>query len=337
MNVGFRVDSSKKIGGGHFYRSINFAEFLKKKNKIFFLSKKLSITQIKLLKKKDFIFKKISEKKNDLDNIKKFIFDYKIDYLIIDNYKISTSTKKKIKPLVKKLIVVDDRISISHFSDVLINSNYLNKSDLIRIQRNNKETKKFLGPECNFNFFSNNIHKPKKKIKSIFIFFGMIDGENYTNKILNLIKNIKDIKIIVVIGIFNKNKEKIFQTFKNFKNIKFYENLKTKQMIIKLSQSDFSIGSGGVNLIEKISIGLPSLVVSKIKNQQNGLKNLKRKKLIIHKNLSNLSEEFFINLLKVKKYNLISEIQKNCYNESLRLKKKKKIFITEFKKIFSYN
>ena len=36
MNIAFVVDSSKKIGGGHFYRSINFAEFLKKKNKIFF-------------------------------------------------------------------------------------------------------------------------------------------------------------------------------------------------------------------------------------------------------------------------------------------------------------
>ena len=63
MNVGFRVDSSKKIGGGHFYRSINFAEFLKKKNKIFFLSKKLSITQIKLLKKKILFLKKFQKKK----------------------------------------------------------------------------------------------------------------------------------------------------------------------------------------------------------------------------------------------------------------------------------
>ncbi len=56
MNVGFRVDSSKKIGGGHFYRSINFAEFLKKKNKIFFFSKKTIYYTNKIIKKKRFYF-----------------------------------------------------------------------------------------------------------------------------------------------------------------------------------------------------------------------------------------------------------------------------------------
>ena len=36
MNIAFRVDSSNKIGGGHFYRCLRFAEQLKRKNKIFF-------------------------------------------------------------------------------------------------------------------------------------------------------------------------------------------------------------------------------------------------------------------------------------------------------------
>ena len=36
MNIAFRVDSSNKIGGGHFYRCLRFAEQLRRKNKIFF-------------------------------------------------------------------------------------------------------------------------------------------------------------------------------------------------------------------------------------------------------------------------------------------------------------
>tara|TARA_B100001057_G_scaffold242625_1_gene242960 strand:+ start:18765 stop:19778 length:1014 start_codon:yes stop_codon:yes gene_type:complete len=337
MNFGFRVDSNKEIGGGHFYRSLNFSEFFNKKNKVFFFSKKISPKQKILLKEKNYIFKKISNQKNDFENIKKFVFDSKIDYLIIDNYKISSITKKKIKSLVKKLIIIDDRINVSHYSDILINSNYLNQSDLLKIKRANKDSKKFLGPECNFNFSPNTVRKPKKKIKRLFIFFGMIDKENYTYKVLNLIKNIKGIKILVVIGIFNKNKRKIFQTFKNFKNIKLYQNLKTNQMIEKLSHVDFTIGSGGVNLIEKISMGLPSLVISKIKNQKNGLKNLKSKNLILHKNLSDLSENFFIDLLTIEKENPILKIKKNCYNEAVRLKKKKKIFFKEIKKAIEHN
>ncbi len=334
MNIAFVVDSSKKIGGGHFYRSINFAEFLKKKNKIFFFSKEISLKQEILLKKKNFFLKKIFSKKKNFENLKKLIVDLKIDYLIVDNYQVSSITKKKIKFLVKKLITVDDRIDIKHYSDVLINNNYLNKSDLSKININNYNTKKFLGPECNFNLISNSIHKPSKTIRSFFIFFGMIDSENYTFKVLNLIKNIKDVKLVVVIGIFNKNKKKIFDNFKNFKHIKLYENLNTKEIFKELSKTDFSIGSGGVNLIERIHLGLPSVVISKIKNQLNGLKNLKKKKLIIHKKLSDLDEKFFTDFLINDKNASIFEIQKNCYNEALRLKDEKIKFIKEIKKVF---
>ena len=191
MNIAFIVDSNKKIGGGHFYRSLNFAEFIKKSNKIFFFTKEITLKQEILLKNKKFYLKKISRKKNYFLNFKKLILDLKIDYLIIDNYRVSSITKKRLKSFVKKLIVVDDRINVKHYSDIFINNNYLNKSDKLKIYNKNHEAKKFLGPECNFNLVPNFIHKPKKNIQNFFIFFGMIDNENYTFKVLNLLKNIK--------------------------------------------------------------------------------------------------------------------------------------------------
>ena len=40
MNIGFRVDSSYKIGTGHIHRCLNLAkEFKKKKRKCFFFTK----------------------------------------------------------------------------------------------------------------------------------------------------------------------------------------------------------------------------------------------------------------------------------------------------------
>ena len=45
MNIAFIVDSNKKIGGGHFYRSLNFAELIKKSNKIFFFTKDITLKQ----------------------------------------------------------------------------------------------------------------------------------------------------------------------------------------------------------------------------------------------------------------------------------------------------
>ena len=64
MNIAFIVDSNKKIGGGHFYRSLNFAEFIKKNNKIFFFTKVITLKQEILLKNKKFYLKKILRKKN---------------------------------------------------------------------------------------------------------------------------------------------------------------------------------------------------------------------------------------------------------------------------------
>ena len=333
MNIAFIVDSNKKIGGGHFYRSLNFAEFIKKNNKIFFFTKVITLKQEILLKDKKFYLKKILRKKNYFLDLKKLILDLKIDYLIIDNYQVSSMTKKKLKSFVKKLIVIDDRINVKHYSDIFINNNYLNKSDKLKIYNKNYEAKKFLGPECNFNLVPNFIHKPKKNIQNFFIFFGMIDSENYTFKVLNLLKNIKNLNLTVVVGIFNKNKKKIFSNFKTFRHIKLYENLKNTEMLKKLSKTDISIGSGGVNLIERISLGLPSIVISKIKNQENGLKNLKKKKLVFHKKLSDLNEEFFIKILSSNNSNSIFKLQKNCYKEALRLKRKKIKFIKELKKI----
>lgn len=335
MNIAFIVDSNKKIGGGHFYRSLNFAEFIKKSNKIFFFTKYITLKQEILLNNKNFYLKKISRKNSYFLNLKKTILDLKIDYLIIDNYQVSSMTKKKLKSFVKKLIVVDDRINTKHYSDIFINNNYLNKSDKLKIYNKNYEAKKFLGPECNFNIIPHFIHKPKKKIKNFFIFFGMIDNENHTFKVLNLLKNIKDLNLTVVVGIFNKNKKKIFNNFKNYRHIKIYENLKNIEMLKKLSKTDISIGSGGVNLIERISLGLPSIVISKIKNQENGLKNLKKKNLVFHKKLSDLNEEFFIKILSSNNSNPIFKLQKNCYKEAIRLKRKKIKFFKELKKIIS--
>ena len=42
MNVVFRVDASKKVGNGHFYRCLNLAETLKNNHKIYFISKNLN-------------------------------------------------------------------------------------------------------------------------------------------------------------------------------------------------------------------------------------------------------------------------------------------------------
>ena len=121
----------------------------------------------------------------------------------------------------------------------------------------------------------------------------MIDNENYTYKILQILKKQEQIKLIVVIGIFNKNRKKIINEFRNYKNVRIYEKLDNESLIKKISTSDLAIGSGGVNLIERISLGKSSIVISKVVNQQKGLINIKKKKTHIKKKNTRSEQKVF--------------------------------------------
>ena len=340
MNIAFRVDSSNKIGGGHFYRCLRFAEQLRRKNKIFFFSNILSNYQKKIVKRKKFFLENININLSNTHKkyleIKRLINKNKIDYLIVDNYETNSNLKEKIRNIVKKLIVIDDRINEKHNANILINNNYLNEYEKKEIFKNNKNALKFLGPEFNFNVINKKDIKKKNICKKIFIFFGMIDRENYTYKILQILKKQEQIKLIAVIGIFNKNRKKIINEFKNYKNIRIYEKLDNESIIKKISTSDLTIGSGGVNLIERISLGKASIVISKVPNQQKALINIEKKKLIIKKKLSNLNKKFFKDFLNNNSNNKklhFKKISFNCYKEAIRIKHQKKIFINKFKKI----
>ena len=47
--------------------------------------------------------------------------------MIVDNYETNSNLKEKIRNIVKKLIVIDDRINEKHNANILINNNYLNE------------------------------------------------------------------------------------------------------------------------------------------------------------------------------------------------------------------
>ena len=61
MNIAIRVDSSKKIGTGHIYRTISLAEKIRqKKIKVIFICQKLPGHAIDLIRKKNFKIKIIN-------------------------------------------------------------------------------------------------------------------------------------------------------------------------------------------------------------------------------------------------------------------------------------
>ena len=248
MNVAFRVDSSNTIGAGHITRCLRLAEELKyKSNNIIFISKNIEGNFNKLVKKKKFKLILIKKRlKNDLKFTKNICYKFKINLLVIDNYKLGSYWEKKIKQHVDKTVVLDDFTNKKHHCDFIINNLY----------KSYKNTQQLTGLEYVIipNFLHqrkklNLITKNRKKI-NIGTFFGSVDSHDCTEKFLKIFSKKEFIKMnfISILGEFSKNRNKIREEFKKFKNIHVEEKFIDMKNFFK--KIDILITSGGVTSYE---------------------------------------------------------------------------------------
>ena len=306
----FRCDASNKIGEGHLKRCLVLANYVKKKHKVYFMSKNYNNYIIKKIKKN---FKVITINKNFSEKDEaNFCYNYlrkineKIN-VVIDHYGISFEWEKKISYVANKIIVLDDLLNRKHLCDMLINQNYFIKKDIKFL---NKNTKYLIGPK--YALINNSFLKYKslnlKKKYDICIFFGSSDPVNLTLKFSRIIKNLlPHYKVAILVGCLNSNIKK----FKKEKNHKIFTNLPSPAKIFKLSKS--YIGSGGTVTWEKAFLGVPSLVIATAKNQI-----LFNKKLHDQKLLKYIGHYKDLNLNSIKNHIL------NFLNNSKQLKYFKK-------------
>ena len=308
IHIGFRVDATNSIGGGHFWRCYNLALSLKKKNKkIFFLSRNLNKSFLKKIKKEKFYYLNLKKKIPTSMHIKEydflktefFIKKFKINVLFIDNYSIGNFFKKNIKRYLNYLIVIDDHINRSHNADLYINNNFLTCSNKKKIKKLNPKSKLFLGLKyfiLNKNFYKyKSKARLRNKIKKIFVFFGSGDHSGETIKFIKAIKAFSELKIFILIGKLNKKFNKIKLLAKKNKNVRLFSDIHNKKIIPLILKSDLGFGSGGVNLIERLFLGLPSVVVSTANNQMISVKNLSKIGLIKY-----LGDKKKINVKKIR-------------------------------------
>ena len=98
---------------------------------------------------------------------------------------------------------------------------------------------------------------------------------------MNVLKNYNDINVNVLIGKLNKNYKKIRKKFQFSNNFKFYHNIPNQKVFNILRKSYISIGSGGINMLERLFLGIPSIVICTANNQLDSINNLTKKKFII--------------------------------------------------------
>lgn len=318
----FRVDSSNIIGSGHVFRCVNLAnQFNKKKYNIIFVCKRYEGNFIDYIKKNNFkviidsdlyIQKKkkywpIKEQINDanffIKQIKKKIT--KVDLIVIDHYGLGSIWRKKIKPLCKKIFVIDDFHKNSSFCDFYLNHNSLKSK--MKIIRN-----KIILRGVDYLLTGKNLKFKKGTISrknNIFFYMGSVDSNNITNKFIKFFssKLFADYKFYIIIGRNNIEAKLITNsTLQNNNIIYMSDKLKNFQSFYQKIGNVFS--PVNTTMYEQIKYGFKPIVIP-----QNNIQFAIGRKLF---------KEGFINLISLK--NLSEKKLKNIIDKNKNFLFKKK-------------
>ena len=197
-----------------------------------------------------------------------------IDWLIVDHYAIDQRWESIVRPIVSKILVIDDLADRMHDCDILLDQNqYLDLSKRYK-DKVQKKTQLLLGTRYallrkEFILARQQMKLPfNPAVKRILVFFGGMDEENYTGKLLRCLAHqdiSQQLKFIVVVGSEHSDLEYIKRICHQFK-YEFYVN--TNEMAQLMLKADIAIGAGGSSSWERCCLGLPSLAFAIAENQR---------------------------------------------------------------------
>ena len=320
-----RVDSSTKIGYGHLIRCLALADTLKKSFKINFICTNLNGNLISQICKKKFEVFRFNTKsqrinvKKDAEKTISIIKKHrnKKSLLILDSYILSQEWENRVKPYVKRLIVIDDLMDRKHSCDLIIDQNLHTQMNSLYTKSVPKNCVKLLGPD--YAILRNQFIAQRKyarirslPIKNILVSFGGTDNENHTLHALTSLKKLNsDVNVNVVTGTANIGK-KIIKNFckKNF-NYNYFEQVENMAKLMQIA--DLCIGSSGTTTWERCCVGLPAIAIVASNDQKDIASAVSKNKCII--NLGKIKKSDNVNYVRLMKNLKNSELQnmsRNC-------------------------
>ena len=307
MRIAIRVDASLYIGTGHVSRCLTLAKMVSDKGHyVFFICRDLPDSLITLVQDKGYEVKPLlftdDQKKKYLcqpisDDYKQWFGvskgqdsnetidilknEKKVDLLVIDSYSIDFAWERKVRKYVGKVMVIDDLANRKHDCDILLDHNcyldYENRYDKLV----SDTCLKLLGPK--YALINPELKSVKeirklrkhKKNKNILIFLGGNDTKNYTELAVEKILNVPEFKgaiINVVLGKDNKQKSELKSKFAGYDNIVFH--IQPEYYFKLLEYADLAVGAGGVSQLERMYVGLPTMLACVAENQRMVVDNL---------------------------------------------------------------
>ncbi len=271
----FRTDASEEIGSGHIMRCATLADALQKNgHSVLFICRQLLGNMTDWLSARFNTYLLKGEPEDDAFETKQVILvrGVKPDWLIVDHHQLDATWEATLKPVVQKLMVIDDLANRPHDCDVLLDQNYFPGMPE-RYQKLLPATADtLLGPSYALvrpDFLK---HRPQAPLepssqKRILVFFGGSDPTHETEKALSALENLlsPNLHLDVVVGSINPRKEEIKRRCERTQNTTYH--CQVDNMAALYSHANIAIGAGGISIWERCCIGTPSIVITVADNQ----------------------------------------------------------------------
>jgi len=298
QKIAIRVDASNQIGTGHFMRCLTLAETLRQRGaQIRFVSRNLPMYLRDMLVAKGMELASldssasilpsgnlahahwlgVSQAQDTADSIR-VLSDETWDWLIVDHYALDSRWECMLRQTAKKILVIDDIADRQHDCDLLLDQNLYSDMNSRYSGKVPTHCQLLLGPRYamlrdEFRRRHEQIKPRSGAVKRILVFFGGVDADNYTGRVIEGLSkiDIPDLHVDVVIGAQHPCREQIKAECVQHG---FICHVQTDKVAELMAAADLAIGAGGSASWERCCLGLPALLVALADNQINIAKTL---------------------------------------------------------------
>ncbi len=194
------------------------------------------------------------------------------DWLVVDHYALEARWEAMLHPTVRSIMVIDDLADRPHDCDLLLDHNCTDATITRYDALVPSACRKLLGPEYALlrPEFAEARERPRERtgeVRRVLVSFGGSDPANATRMAIDalLSRDRGGVKADVVVGAANPRRQEIEKICAEYPPLQFH--CQPGNIAALMAGSDLAIGGGGVALLERCALGLPSIVVAIAENQ----------------------------------------------------------------------
>lgn len=206
-------------------------------------------------------------------------------WLIVDHYAIDHRWETALRPSVERIMVIDDLADRDHDCDLLLDQNVGASAHGRYANRVPSGCGLLLGPRygllnASYADLRHHISPRHGAIGRLFIWFGAADHGNLTGRVLAAVSTLelKDIELDVVIVSGSPHEETIRAQAKRLNRCRIHSGLATLAPL--MAEADLAIGAAGTASLERLCLGLPTVVITLAENQRPGAMAMSERGLI---------------------------------------------------------